>query len=48
MEEFKLSEIEIYLENETNVENQINFVLDQIQKLVDRTAENLYILDFCK
>ena len=33
MEEFKLSEIEIYLENETNVENQINFVLDQIQKL---------------
>ena len=44
MEEFKLSEIEIYSENETNVENQINFILDQIQKIgFDRTAEKFSI-----
>ena len=44
MEEFKLSEIEIYAENETTLENQINFILDQIQKIgFDRTAEKFSI-----
>ena len=44
MEEFKLSEIEIFAENETTLENQINFILDQIQKIgFDRTAEKFSI-----
>ena len=48
IEEFKLSNRN-FLENETNVENQINFVLDQIQTIgFDRTAEKFSIYIFCK
>ncbi len=33
IEEFKLSEIEVYVENEEPIENQISFILDQVQKI---------------
>ena len=44
IEEFKLSEIEIYVENSEPIENQINFILDQVQKIgFEKTAEKFSI-----
>lgn len=44
IEEFKLSEIEVYVENEEPMENQINFILDQVEKIgFENTAEKFSI-----
>ena len=44
IEEFKLSEIEVYVENEEPIENQISFILDQVQKIgFEDTAEKFSI-----
>ena len=44
IEEYRLSEIEVLIEKDKTLENQISFILDQIQKNgFDQTAEKLSI-----